>query len=106
MNAWREGIETGRWSIGAAVAWQVAATEAMRGGHDAVEPLHVFIGICSLENVLLGEIQRDFGISKNAASSLRAECDALSLIFAKLRIDQANLRRAARAEIGTGSHTV
>ena len=40
-------------SIGASLVWQMAAGEAVAAKHQYIEKEHIFIGICSLEKILM-----------------------------------------------------
>ena len=78
------------------LAWDIAAAEAMRARYELIEPEHLFIGLCSLEKVLL---------SDDAAKSLRAECETLLALFAQFGIDP-TIRRELRQRVGLGNYAV
>ena len=40
-------------SIGANIAWQIAAAEASAARFQFIEAEHIFIGICSIEKLLM-----------------------------------------------------
>ncbi len=105
MNAWREDLDVGRWSLGSSIAWQIASAEAAHQGHEFVEPLHVLLGIASIEKVVGGDLERSFGLGADAIASLRAEFDALSSILAPLKLKSTSLRHLARAEVNRSKRT-
>jgi hypothetical protein len=60
-------------SIGVDLAWRIAATEAALSRHELIEPEHLFIGLCSLEKMLLPEVRQQLQLPEDVARSLRAE---------------------------------
>jgi len=92
-------------SIGLDLAWNFAATEAETARHELIEPEHLFIGLCSLEKVLLPEVQRQLRLPDDAAQLLRAECETLLALFARFGIDP-TIRRELRQRVGLGNCAV
>jgi hypothetical protein len=91
-------------SEGVQAAWQIAAAEVVKLQHDLLEPLHLFIGICSIEKLLSAEAQGKLTMALGATAALRAEWDALLPLFAKIGLSPATLRRDARSALGRGNH--
>jgi ATP-dependent Clp protease ATP-binding subunit ClpA len=91
-------------SPGVQAAWQTAAAEAVELHHDLLEPLHLFIGICSIEELLSAEAQEKLPMAPRAAAALWLEWDALSPLFAKIGSSPATLRRDARSALGRGNY--
>jgi ATP-dependent Clp protease ATP-binding subunit ClpA len=91
-------------SEGVQAAWQTAAAEVVELRHDLLEPLHLFIGICSIEKLLSAEAQEKLQRAPGAAATLRSEWNALSPLFAKIGLSPATLRRDARSALGRGNY--
>jgi ATP-dependent Clp protease ATP-binding subunit ClpC len=91
-------------SAGIKFAWQAAATEAGQSRHELIEPLHLFIGLCSVEKVFAGDLRQQLKIPQETMAELRAECDAFAHVFKKVGTDAAVLRRAARVALGKGGY--
>ena len=84
-------------SIGLSLAWQIAASEAAHTQYELIEPGHLFIGLCSLEKVLLLRLPED------EAKSLQAEWSAVVALFAQFDVDPTAIRRELRERIGRGN---
>jgi ATP-dependent Clp protease ATP-binding subunit ClpC len=91
-------------SPGVNFAWQAAATEAARSRHEFIEPLHLFIGLCSVENVFASDLWQQLKIPQETMAELRAEWDDFAQAFQKIATDAAPLRRAARVAVGKGGY--
>ncbi len=91
-------------SDGLRAAWQFAAAEAVELRHELLEPLHLFIGICSIEKLLSAEAEKELQMPPGVAASLRAEWSAFSPLLAKIGSSPATLRRAARSAMGPGNY--
>jgi ATP-dependent Clp protease ATP-binding subunit ClpA len=91
-------------SPGVQAAWQMAAAEAVELQHDLLEPLHLFIGICSIEKLLSAEAQEKLPMAPRAVVALWAEWNALSPLFNKIGSSPATLRRDARRALGRGNY--
>ncbi len=92
-------------SEGVQAAWQTAAAEVVELRHDLLEPLHLFIGICNVENLLSAEAQEKLQMAPGAAATLRSEWNTLSPLFAKICLSPATLRRDARSALGRGNYS-
>lgn len=90
-------------SIGANIAWQVAATETSAARFQFIEAEQIFIGICSLEKVLMLN-QEDSGLNPRAIKSLQAEHGALKDLMERQHLDITQLRRMVRKGVGTGRY--
>jgi hypothetical protein len=91
-------------SDGVQAAWQIAAAEVVELQHDFLEPLHLFIGICSVEKLLSSEAQEKLPMAPGARSTLHSEWNALSRVFAKTGLSPAHLRQDARSALGRGKY--
>jgi ATP-dependent Clp protease ATP-binding subunit ClpA len=91
-------------SDGVQAAWQIAAAEAVELRHELLEPLHFFIGICSIEKLLSSRTPEKLPLAPHVAAALRSEWDALAPLFAKIGSSPATLRRAARRALGRGNY--
>ena len=88
-------------SIGANIAWQIAASEAAR--FQFIEAEQIFIGILSLEKALMLSPE-DLGLNPNTIKSLQAEYDVLKDLLGQQGLNMTILRRTARKEAGAGSY--
>jgi len=61
-------------SIGANIAWQIAAGEASAARFQFIEAEQIFIGICSIEKVLMLSPE-DSGLNPNAIKSLQRKIE-------------------------------
>ncbi len=90
-------------SVAADIAWQIAAIEAGAAMHQFIEKEHIFIGICSLEKIiLLG--QEETRLSPQAWQSLNSECDSLKSVLKEFRFDATRIRRKVRESLGKGNY--
>ncbi len=90
-------------SDGVQAAWQIAAAEAVELRHELLEPLHFFIGICSIEKLLSADSQEKLPLTPGAAAAIRSEWDTLAPLFAKIGSSPATLRQDARSAMGRGN---
>lgn len=90
-------------SIGANIAWQIAAGEASDARFQFIEAEHIFIGICSIEKLLMLSTE-DSGLNPRAIKSLQAEHDVLKDLIGRQGLNMTILRRTARKEAGAGSY--
>lgn len=86
-------------SIGANLAWQIAAHEAASARFQFIEAEHVFIGICSLEKVVCLSPE-DSGLSPKDLKALKEEYSILQ----DLSLDMTQLRRRVRKKLGAGNY--
>jgi len=91
-------------SEGVQAAWQTAAAEVVELRHELLEPLHLFIGICNIEELLSAEAQEKLQMAPGAAEMLRSEWNTLSPLFARIRLSPATLQRDARSALGRGNY--
>lgn len=90
-------------SVGASIAWQIAAWEAAAGKHQYIEKEHILMGICSLEKVLtLGA--EETGFSPQNCQALQAEHNLIEKLLQVFELDSAQLRRKLRASLGQGDY--
>lgn len=87
-------------SIGARLAWQIAAMEAGTAQHRFIEREHLLIGICSLEKVAI----HDMNIEDNERESLQREKHAIHEMLSAFEIDAVRLRRRMRMLLGQGEY--
>jgi len=85
-------------------AWHAAATEAAQSRHELVEPLHLFIGLCTVEKLFLGDPQAQLEIPQETMAELRTEWATVTRAFQKVGADAPSLRRTSRAAIGQGGY--
>jgi hypothetical protein len=90
-------------SDGVQAAWQIASAEAVELRHELLEPLHFFIGICSIEKLPSADSHEKLPMTPDVAAAIRSEWDALAPLFAKIGSSPAILRRDARNAMGRGN---
>ncbi|MGO9611738.1 MAG: AAA family ATPase [Dissulfurispiraceae bacterium] len=90
-------------SIGADVAWRIAAQEAAASGYKFVEKEHLFIGILSLEKVTAAGSDQ-LGKDQNAWQALKEEHSLLKRVLRSHGIDQTKLRRIIRKKLGSAGY--
>lgn len=89
-------------SVGAKIAWQIAAGEAAMLKHQYIEKEHIFIGICSIEKVVrLGATVAK--LSPQGWQSLVAEYHALEVVLHGFKVDSTLVRRQVRERLGQGN---
>jgi ATP-dependent Clp protease ATP-binding subunit ClpC len=93
----KEYAEMSDQSVGVYFTWLVAANEAMYSRHACIEPMHLFLGLCSLHKILEGDELQEMQEIEQARPMLEAERDLLIGIFQSLGLDQTILRRELRA---------
>jgi adenylate cyclase len=87
----------------AELAWQVAASEAIRSGHNSIDPLHLVIGICSIEKYLDSNKPIPMAGKTVTTPSVRTEWQNILSALSAVRLDPVQLRRAARRRLGQSS---
>jgi len=85
-------------SVGANLAWQIAAMEAGAAKFQFIETEHIFMGICSLEKVLKLSPENS-GLNQQAYKALQSE----HAILKNLGLNMTQLRRKIRQNLGTGN---
>ena len=91
-------------SIGANIAWQIAAHEAAAAKFQFIEKEHLFIGICSLEKILKLSPD-DSGLNPDSLKTLQKENAEIQDLMEKLGLNTAHLRRRLRKKLGSGNYT-
>ncbi|HBR21496.1 MAG TPA: ATP-dependent Clp protease ATP-binding subunit, partial [Nitrospiraceae bacterium] len=91
-------------SIGANIAWQIAAHEAAAAKFQFIEKEHLFIGICSLEKILKLSPE-DSGLNPESLKALQKENAEIQGLMEKLGLNTAHLRRRLRKKLGSGNYT-
>lgn len=93
------------YSPGVILAWQIAANEAIGGGHDRIQREHLLIGLAKAEEVFTaaeaGAITAKFGDAQNLKEELRCLGDC----FRQQGVDVEKARRRARYLVGQGTGT-
>lgn len=90
-------------SVGLTVAWQIAADEAGAARHQFIEKEHVFIGICSLEKVIMLGPEKT-QLTKQASHDLEAEYDGIKNVLSSFELNPTELRRETRKRLGQGNY--
>ncbi|MFA4829796.1 MAG: ATP-dependent Clp protease ATP-binding subunit [Thermodesulfovibrionales bacterium] len=90
-------------SIGAKIAWKIAAMEAEASKHQFIEAEHIFIGICSLGKVLVLSPEKA-GLNPQEFKALKDEYAILQDLMKELGLDMAQLRRRMRKQLGRGDY--
>ena len=91
-------------SVGAAIAWQVAAGEAAHAHHKFIEKEHLFIGICKVGDFLYEEVLRRLSVNPQGVECLRPEANAIDDVFRCFELDRARLRRHLRTKMRPGNY--
>ncbi len=84
------------------LAWDIAANEAANSKSNVIEPEHLFIGLCKLEDFSSATALIDLGYDQAEAELMQPDIDALITVFYQFGLSPANLRREMRARKGTG----
>ncbi|MCL6450280.1 MAG: ATP-dependent Clp protease ATP-binding subunit [Acetobacteraceae bacterium] len=87
-------------SVGATLAWQIAAAETAAAGHQYIEKEQVLIGVCSLEKA----VRAGLGLSPQAREALEAERRDIDDVLRAFELDAARLRRDLRQRSGVGGY--
>ncbi len=90
-------------SIGADLAWRIAAMEAGAARFQFIEAEHIFTGICSLEKVLKLSPEES-GLNSQARKALQNEYAILQDLMENLGLNMTQLRRKMRQKLGTGKY--
>jgi ATP-dependent Clp protease ATP-binding subunit ClpC len=90
-------------SVGANVAWKIAASEAAAAKYHFIEIGHIFIGIFSLGKVVsLG--QEGSGLTSGDFAVVQEEYNGLQAVMENGDLDMTEGRRRMRRILGTGSY--
>jgi len=91
-----------RHTPAATLAWQIAAAEAIASRHGQIEPVHLAIGLFSLEKVG-GALAESARLTAADRESLRREQATLAELLSGLGVEAAPVRRRLREAAGHGS---
>ncbi len=90
-------------SVGADLAWRIAAMEAGAARFQFIEAEHIFTGICSLEKVLKLSPEES-GLNSQARKALQNEYAILQDLMENSGLNMTQLRRKMRQRLGTGKY--
>src|SRR3990172_7171350 len=91
------------YSSALALAWSVAANEAMVTSHEFIEPEHFFIALCKTHLFLSKDILDKLEISI-PAKQLLEELEPVHKVLSARRLDPEALRRRVRALKGRSGY--
>jgi ATP-dependent Clp protease ATP-binding subunit ClpC len=86
---------------GATIAWEIAALEAVGGGHEQIQRAHLAIGILSLEKLRDGP-ERGRALPPHVLAAAREEARQVGEILGQVGVSASELRRRLRRGLGTG----
>ncbi|RME43726.1 MAG: ATP-dependent Clp protease ATP-binding subunit, partial [Caldilineae bacterium] len=84
------------------LVWQIAAIEAADSHYPAIEPEHLFIGLCKLEGFANTTRLRALGVPESQVQVVAAEIDLLLTLFDRFRIQSTTFRHELRQRLGRG----
>ena len=90
-------------SIGVNISWQIAAQEAVAANLQFIEKEHIFIGMCSLDKVLILS-QEKTGLKPEDRKALEFEHYALEYLFRGFELNLTQIRRHLRKRLGKGNY--
>jgi ATP-dependent Clp protease ATP-binding subunit ClpC len=90
-------------SVGADMAWRIAAHEAVASGYRCIEKEHLLIGIVSIEKVIADGPDQS-GFDYDAWQDLKTEHSLLKRVLRSYGIDQTKLRRMIRKKLCNGGY--
>lgn len=85
------------------MAWKIAAGETATAKHQYIEKEHIFIGICSLEKVLMLDSEK-IGLNPQAKQALQAEHNAVEALLKNFNLNPTQLRHQVREKLGEGNY--
>ena len=94
----------GALSTGMQFAWQMAAVEAVGASCELIEPVHILIGVFSIEKMFDAETMERMRIPADSLMQARAEWDAIRAVFDKAGTPITGLRRKLRVAAGAGKY--
>jgi ATP-dependent Clp protease ATP-binding subunit ClpA len=94
---------TVRLSAGAQLAWQFGVSETLLAKHQYIEKEQLFIGICSLEKVLVPGALKE--VDPAIIQEIQAENDAIKDLFKSFKLEPKSIRRLLREKVGQGNYT-
>jgi ATP-dependent Clp protease ATP-binding subunit ClpC len=89
-------------SVGARLAWNIAAAEAQAARHEFITPAHLLIGLLSLDKIPADGCA-EFGLTAENREEFESEKAAFIGSLAKCDFDVMKLRRSLRNELGPGN---
>jgi ATP-dependent Clp protease ATP-binding subunit ClpA len=90
-------------SAGADAAWSIAAGEASASGHEKIEPLHLLIGVLSLDKLSQAVASGVVPLEPAVAVLIRDEEAGIRRALQAVGTDAPLCRRQARERLGRGS---
>lgn len=84
------------------LAWDIAASEAAYARQPAIEPMHLFISLCKLEDFSSVTALLHLGYVQAEAELIHPEIDALVTVFYQYGLNPTMARRELRQRRGTG----
>jgi hypothetical protein len=84
------------------LAWDIAANEAAYAKQNLIEPQHLFIGLCKLEDFTSVTALINLGYTQDEAETMQPEVEALITVFYQFGLSPTTLRRELRSRRGTG----
>ncbi len=84
------------------LAWDIAANEAGQAKSRMIEPEHLFIGLCKLEDFATVTPLTDLGYDAADAEVMQPEIGMLNAVFYQFNLSPANLRRELRQRKSSG----
>jgi hypothetical protein len=84
------------------LAWDIAANEAAYARQTLIEPAHLFIGLCKLEDFTSVTALINLGYTQAEAEAMQPEIETLITVFYQFGLSPTTLRRELRTRRGTG----
>lgn len=84
------------------LAWDIAANEAAHARSKLIEPEHLFIGLCKLEDFASTAALIDLGYEASEAEEMRPEIGGLVALYYQFGLSPSALRREVRQRKTTG----
>ena len=82
--------------------WQYAAEEAVAAGSDHIEPVHLLVGICSIEKLFSAGLSSSH-LTPYSLASIRSEWQELLALLLDAKLTPSTLRRHLRKNVPGGS---
>lgn len=90
-------------TMGSYFSWQIAAIEAMAGKFQFIEQEHLFIGILSLEKLIMLNPEK-IGLKLQDIQALQIESKFIEDLLHELNIDGTKIRRQVRKKLGNDNY--
>ena len=84
------------------LTWDIAANEAAYAKQTLIEPEHLFIGLCKLEDFSTATALIDLGYDQTEAETMRPEIETIATLFYRFGLSPTQLRRELRHKKSTG----